>query len=63
MPERNHFSFEDVCRYVGRLYLESQHEIERLSAGHGNPVVQALREQLQSAERRIAELERERESR
>lgn len=59
MPAGNHITFEDVCRHVGRLYLESSQEIDRLSAAVGNPVVQALREQLQAVDRRIAELEAE----
>jgi uncharacterized protein involved in exopolysaccharide biosynthesis len=59
MPAGNHLDFEAVCRYVGRLYLESQHEIERLNAAADNPVVAALRERLKAAERRVAELEAE----
>lgn len=59
MPVGNHLmTYEDICRCVGRLFLESQAEIDRLSVGHDNPVVEMLRSQLQTAERKVAELER-----
>lgn len=57
MPEGNPLSYEDVCRYVGRLYLESQHEIDRLVASQGSPVLETMRTNLLAAERRVAELE------
>lgn len=50
-------SYQDVCRIVGRLFLESQQEIERVAQGTDNPVVAALREQLKIAERKLQEAE------
>lgn len=51
-------SYEAVCLYVGRLFLESQHRLAQLS-GPDNPVLQALREQLAAEQRKSARLERE----
>lgn len=28
----DHLKYEDVCRLTGRLFLESQHELERLAS-------------------------------
>lgn len=42
-------SFEDVCLYVGRLYLDSQHQIKQLTA-RANASLAELRQQMAEIE-------------
>lgn len=52
-------NYEDVCRYVGRLFLESQREIDRLLnlQSQVQPMIANLRENLLAEQRRITSLE------
>lgn len=47
--------YDSVCRMVGRLFLESQHEIARLAKEAQG--VQHVRDELQKCQRKLVELE------
>jgi len=51
------FLFDDVCRYVGRLFLTNQREFERQDAINAAQRKQ-LEEELAALKKRTVELER-----
>jgi hypothetical protein len=59
MSEGQPLDYEAVCKYVGRLYLESQRQIDFLASRQSSPVIEALRQSLTDAERKVSELEEE----
>lgn len=47
--DRNTPSYDDVCRHVGQLFLESRHQIDHLSKT-ARQTIDELRERLSRAE-------------
>lgn len=56
--------YNEICQYLGQLYLESRHNMEKLQR-EASTAIKGLTEKLSSKDKRVAELEtqlRERDS-